>query len=379
MDTSPERRDDPDELLPVVRAKEANRLLLRARANVVGLDVGFRTRQGELTQERVVKVYVSRKIGAAFLSDEQLIPSTVSIDGRVVGVDVEQRPITRPTSFTLRDRPLRGGMSISTIDDDLGGSGTLGICVTLNDGDAYILSNNHVLAGANLAPIGMPIIQPGEGDGGTFPDDQVGSLTTFVPLDFGSTIIQLPAPPPPAPPPPPIQLPNSNFVDAALAKIADVDATSPTRSGDSFNVGNRELHWIGYPRVLLSGRWSTEQKLALATNTLVGKMGKTSEFTMGRIVSMSFDTLVGPYVGGGSAWFEDQMLIQPFDVVAPFAQSGDSGSLVVAFETGEPPTFAFPPVVRGTDPVGLVFGKNGSFGVANPLDAVLDELGIPQL
>ena len=378
METSPERRDDPEELLPIVRAKEANRMLLRARPNVVGLDVGVRTRQGEVTQERVLKVYVSRKLDASLLSDEQLIPATVSIDGREVGVDVEERAITRPTSFTLRDRPLRGGMSISTIDDDLGGPGTLGICVTLNDGDAYMLSNNHVLAGANRAPIGMPIIQPGESDGGTFPDDQVGALTTFVPLDFGSTIVQLPPLPPPAPPPPPIQVPNSNFVDAALAKIADVDATSPARAGDSFNLGNREVHWIGYPRVLLRGRWSTEQKLVLQTTGFVAKMGRTSEFTMGRIVSAFFDTLA-TYVGGGFAWFEDQLLIQPFDVRRPFVQPGDSGSLVVAFETGEPPTFALPPVVRGTDPVGLIFGMNGSFGVANPLDAVLDELGIPQL
>jgi hypothetical protein len=247
----PGRPPDADDFLQIVRAKEANRVLLRGRPNVVGLDVGLRRRQGKETEERVVKVYVSQKVDASFLTDAQLIPSTVRIDDRDVGVDVEQRDIPPPASFTLRDRPLRGGMSISTSDDDLGGTGTLGICVTLNDGKTYILSNNHVLAGANQAPIGTVILQPSEADGGLFPADIVALLTRFVPLDFGTTTVEFP-------PFPPIQIPNPNFVDAALASIVD-----------AYNVGNRELHWIGYPRLLRSGRWTTEQKLALLGDSCV--------------------------------------------------------------------------------------------------------------
>jgi hypothetical protein len=105
---------------------------------------------------------------------------------------------------------------------------------------------------------------------------------------------------------------------------------------------------------------------------------------MGTIVSTFSDLLVGPYAAAGNqnAWFQDQIQIAgdaagPFD--ESFAQRGDSGSLVVAFETGEPPAPPFSPVVRGTDPVGLYFAGDGPFGWANPLDAVLDELRIPQL
>lgn len=365
------RPSDKDDLLRIVRTKEANRLLLRARPNVVGLDVGFRKRQGKETEERVVKVYVSRKIDASFLPEEQRIPSTLRFDGRDVGVDVEQRAIPRPQNFTLRDRPLRGGMSISTTDDDLGGTGTLGICVTLNDGNTYILSNNHVLAGANTAPIGTPILQPSEGDGGVFPADLVATLTSFVPLDFGFHTVQFP-------PLPPVQLPNANFVDAALARIIDVAFTAPARIADSYNVGNRELHWIGYPRPLVSGRWTAEQKLGLL-GARVCKMGRTSEFTRGSIISLFSDLFVGPYVNGLNAWFEDQIQITG-DGAQPFSKGGDSGSLVVAFETGEPQAVPFPAVVRGTDPIGLVFsGGGGPLTWANPLDAVLDELVIPQL
>ncbi|MGZ8932947.1 MAG: hypothetical protein ACXW06_06685 [Halobacteriota archaeon] len=369
-----------EDLLPIIRAKKANSLLLRARPNVVGLDVGFRTRRGEVTQERVVKVYVSRKIDASFLSEEQRIPSTVSIDGREVGVDIEQRAIPRPAiHFTLRDRPLRGGMSISTSATfgDLGnvGTGTLGICVTLNDGNAYILSNNHVLAATNQAQLGTPILQPSVGDGGVEPDDIVALLSSFVPLDFGSITIQGPLGP--------ISIPNSNFVDAALAQIIDLGFTAPQQVADGYNVGNRELHWIGYPRHLVSSRWTDEQK-ALLSNVRVCKMGRTSEFTMGTIISAFNDVLVGPYNDNNGndqyLWFEDQIIILG-DPGRPFFQPGDSGSLLVAFETGQPQTLSFPPVFRGTDPIGLLFASSptGQFGYANPLDAVLDELGIPQL
>jgi hypothetical protein len=370
--SGPEHRSDVEELLPIIRAKKANRLLLQARPNVIGLDVGFRVRQGEVTQERVVKVYVSQKIDASFLSEEQRIPSTVSFDGREIGVDVEQRAIPEPTSFTLRDRPLRGGMSISTIDDDLGGTGTLGICVTLNDANAYILSNNHVLAGANTAPIEISIIQPGEGDGGVIANDIVAKLSTFVPIDFGTSTIEIPGERP-------IEIPNPNLVDAALAKIQNPDPILVGQADDGYNIGNRELHWIGYPRQLVSGEWSEEQKLFLL-GLRVCKMGRTTAFTMGTIISVSADGLVGPYVNDKFAWFMDQILIAGDDG-RPFAKRGDSGALVVALETGQPQNLPFPPVIRGTDPIALHFAaaKGTSLALANPLDAVLDALGIPQL
>jgi hypothetical protein len=39
-----DRPPDLDELEPIVRAKDANRLSLLARPNVIGLDVGYRVR-----------------------------------------------------------------------------------------------------------------------------------------------------------------------------------------------------------------------------------------------------------------------------------------------------------------------------------------------
>jgi hypothetical protein len=373
LTSNSEQPPDIDDLLTIVRAKRANRLLLRARPNVIGLDIGFRSRQGEETQERVVKVYVSQKIDESFLSEWQRLPATVRINDREIGVDVEQRAIPHTTNFTLRDRPLRGGMSISLASDYH--SGTLGICVKHSDGHAYILSNNHVLTRNRQTSLGVPVVQPSQPDGGFVPDDMVGVVTSFVPIDFGFTTITIT---PPVGTPEQIQVPNPNFVDAALAQLIDVNPKIPQQIYDSFNVGNRELHWIGYPRQLMRGRWSDEQKLLLL-ETRVCKMGRTTGFTSGVIASTSWDGYIDGYYDG-KAWFEDQITIVSDTPGQIFSAGGDSGSLVVTYETGEPPTLALPPAIRGTDPVGLLFAGTGTgTGYANPLDAVLDELAIDKI
>src|SRR5258706_265835 len=62
--------------------------------------------------------------------------------------------------------PMSGGMSIS--DGFSGGYGTLGGLAWDNQtGDPMLLSNFHVLASRGYARAGLPVIQPGRGDGGS--------------------------------------------------------------------------------------------------------------------------------------------------------------------------------------------------------------------
>jgi hypothetical protein len=337
---------DADEILTVARAKEYNRLLLASRPNVIGLDVGYRVRGGQVTDERVVKVYVSQKLDPSMLAEDQLIPSTVRVDDQEIGVDVEEGSLERPIVFNLRSRPLRGGSSISAAGRGRGGTGTLGVCVTLNDANTYILTCNHVIAGANTFPIGTNIIQPSLLDGGTAPADNVATLSNFFPIDFGSTTFNTPFGP--------ITILNPNRVDAALGVVVN-----------AYNTGNREIHWIGYPPHRDSGLSNIFAKLALIGRR-VCKMGRTSEFTLGRIISPFFDTIVGPYVTGQNARFIDQIRIQG-DGGRPFAQPGDSGSLIAGYPGG--------------DPIGLLMSANtaGTLATANPLDVVMNALAIPQV
>ena len=63
----------------LIRAKEANEKLLLSKPHVIGLDVGYRIKGGRVTDERVVTVYVSRKVDKAELKKEHLIPRTLKI------------------------------------------------------------------------------------------------------------------------------------------------------------------------------------------------------------------------------------------------------------------------------------------------------------
>jgi hypothetical protein len=325
----------------LIRAKEANEKLLLSKPHVIGLDVGYRIKNGKTTDERVVIVYVSRKVERSDLAEGHVIPKTLKIGNQRVPVDVVEGAIDQPCLFTLRSRPLRGGSSIGPVHLRLTGTG--GVCVTLNDGNTYILTNNHVIADINRAPIGTGVVQPSVPDGGTALNDTVAALFDFVPLDFGTTTVTLFGVT--------FTLPNPNYVDAAIAQVTN-----------RYNDGNREVHWVGYPQPLRRGGWNLFEKLALLGRR-VCKMGRTTEFTIGKVVSVSYDHWVGPYANGLNAWFKNQVRIEGEN--GPFARGGDSGSLVVDFETRRP--------------IGLLFSIRGDSANANPIHEVLGRLNIPQL
>jgi len=85
-------------------------------------------------------------------------------------------------------RPLVGGTSLSAYVTKgeliYGYAGTLGM-VTYDD---KILSNAHVIAmnpgTGEFLDVGTSIIQPGTADGGRPPEQQVGELDAYIPIDF---------------------------------------------------------------------------------------------------------------------------------------------------------------------------------------------------
>lgn len=97
--------------------------------------------------------------------------SGVRVISRVTG---EIQPMQ--ADHTKRYRPVIGGISCS--GKDLGGSGTLG-CVLYVDEKPYFGTNRHVISAYNEKAKGVPLIQPGELDGGYYPADAVGACTWF--------------------------------------------------------------------------------------------------------------------------------------------------------------------------------------------------------
>ncbi|WP_345217857.1 trypsin-like peptidase domain-containing protein [Georgenia halophila] len=220
---------------------------------------------------------------------------------------------------TGRIRPLRPGVSLAHVDVT---AGTLGAFVVREaDGDLFVLSNWHVLAGSPSAEIGDVILQPGPADGGTAPEDRVGTLADLVP----------------------IRPEEAMTVDAAIALLDEPQAD------------------LEYPVGTIT------ETVEARGGESVAKVGRTTGRTSGRVSAIELDDVMVGYGGLGAVSFDDQIEIES-STGGPFSQGGDSGSLVYR-EDGVA--------------IGLLFagsesgGPNGTgLTYVNPIWTVLDALGV---
>jgi hypothetical protein len=312
------------------------------RDNVVGMGVGYKLHGGKQTDEMCVVVLVTKKLPRQALHPSAIIPH--SLDG--VSTDIiEVGDIKALQSRTDRWRPVPGGVSIGHY---LITAGTFGVMVRDRaTNERMILSNNHVLANSNQAEKGDAILQPGVADGGRVEDDVVAVLERFQPIQFNVA-------------PPSCSIANAvvvlanlfakllgskhrllaiqqnpqavNQVDAAVAK----PAAGIEISDEILDIG------------VIGG--ATPANLGMQ----VRKSGRSTGFTSGQITVL--DATVDVSYGSSVARFENQILSSPMS--AP----GDSGSLLVA----EGSLLA----------VGLLFAGSEKVTIYNPIDVVLDSLGV---
>lgn len=354
MEYTPEQRDalqDPDKEELIRRAREEVELQLLVKANVLATGIGLRVRDGDVEPELTLKVYVGRKIKDEFLDESDLIPREIEFDGQRIPVDVEVETVPEAQIFTLRARPVVGGNSVGPTS--LVGAGTAGCVITLDDGEAYILSNDHVLSAAGQIGVGADIIQPALNDGGSAARDVVATLSNRIPIDFGTTTITILGIR--------ITLRNDNNVDAALAQL-----------NDGFSGGNRAIYWTGPPSFTVLSDPPTG--FAGLINP-VQKMGRTTEYTVGRVTDVSwngnidYSRIFGNAPGTNLARFVDQIRVNGSSVwgSGTWSMPGDSGSLVTD--------------ARTMRPVGLHFAGNtaGTVGYANPIRSVMRALNINRI
>jgi hypothetical protein len=227
-----------------------------------------------------------------------------------------------------RNRPLRVGGSCGHFNIT---AGTLGCFVKRrSDGVVLILSNNHVLANENAAKIGDAILQPGQFDGGTKAKDAIGVLAAFVKLK-------------------PVGI---NFVDCAVASL---------KATIKYNA--KKLQGLGD----LAGLGS----VFVDEGTRVGKSGRTTGTTRGRVTAFELDNVVVGY-DIGNLRFDNQIEIEGYpDGADPFSRGGDSGSLIVDDDLK-----AVALLFAGGDQG----GSNGQgLTYANPIRKVLDALKVDLL
>jgi hypothetical protein len=304
----------------------------RPEHNVVGVGIGEKVVSGRATGIPAVKLFVRVKYPEGQLDSKLLLPK--EIDG--LAVDVEESGLLRrlerrrrrrrrptpPAAAAIpnprqRHRPAQPGCSVG-FQFPTGASvmaGTFGALVRNAKGEVCVLSNNHVLADENRLPLGSAIFQPGLLDGGNSSKDQIASLTRFIDLQGGT----------------------ANRVDAAIAALT------------SSKLATRDILHIGAP----SG------SAAAAIDMVVHKFGRTTAYTVGRVISVATDVSVDYETG--TFVFEDQIMIVGLDG-QPFSDSGDSGSLILDRATQRA--------------VGLLFAGSSTHTVANHIGVVLAALKI---
>lgn len=225
----------------------------------------------------------------------------------------------------FRIRPAPGGVSVGHYKIT---AGTLG-CLAIGRNAPHNvrlgpLSNNHVLANSNDAAFFDSIIQPGRYDGGTHPNDQIAVLNKYVAIRFGGPY---------------------NYVDAAHGWAW------PDRVRRELIYpygGNYRLFRIGNSPIYPQLGWT------------VGKTGRTTQLTQGRIVALGWSGWVN-YGAPGQAYFVGQFVVQ--GISTTFSAPGDSGSVIWGWWNGLPP-------------IGLLFAGGGGYTIASPMPWVTSLLDI---
>ena len=288
------------ELARVHEVKEAHEAELLALPNVVGVGVGYKVTNDEITDTIALMVYVRRKYAPKSLRKSETVPTELSAvtsvevpplaDGKGVTTeatgggsvvtDVKEVGEIQALAYNARVRPAIPSYSLGHHAVTAGTFGCLvrDACAPCR---TYILSNNHVIANSNAASPGDPILQPGAFDGGTPPQDTIARLLRYVPIHFGS----------------PDRL---NLVDAAVATPLD----------DRLVIAS--IGALGIPT------GTVEASLGLD----VVKSGRTTQTTTGRVIDVNATIAVN--FGVGVAYFNNQIL------TTAMSQGGDSGSLLMS-------------------------------------------------
>jgi hypothetical protein len=269
-------------------------------------------------------------------------------------------PWRYPNGIREQQEVIIGG--ISGANTNLTGqSGTIGYFCTRKSKlprrkEVYLLSNSHVFADLRKVKVdeGDLIMQPSPGEPAN--NRPIGSLVDFSALKFND-------------------INEPNHVDAAIAKLWGTHQHKPLIP-------------------LIGPVTGYVPKQDIEIGEAVRKFGRTTGYTEGHIFSIYLDIWIRYDRTGQSAFFQNQLLIEPSLLTfSKFVSKGDSGSLLVD---------------GNQHAVGLIFGgmaelpqslngsKNAkpdspinvapnkpqrieSYGVANPICEVLDRLKIDLL
>lgn len=267
-----------------------------------------------------ILVFTKQKMKAGSIPEYlEGVPVRIKVTGKIFAL----RGTVKPTSkFSM---PVPIGVSTGNIGEC--SAGTISARTKDTSGNVYALSNNHVYALENDAPVGSIILQPGLYDTRcrSGQSNVIGTLYSFMPIDFAG---------------------GNNIVDAAIAISSSAQLNNSTPSG-----GYGKPNSLTYTQATGNPPFIGQS---------VKKYGRTTGLTTGTINGINVTVRVC-YNSSCSliATFIDQIAIGS----GSFSKAGDSGSLIVSNDAN-------------AYPIGLLFAGGSGITFANPIDAVLDSFNV---
>ncbi len=298
-------------------------------SNVHGVGIGRKFVEGKRTSDKVVQVFVTRKLPCSLLPKQFRIPNSIDgISTDVIEDDVawllsSSRNSTPPSSLPLV--VVRPGLNAAHYQVM---GGTLGaLCRSLDPSDdptaVFALGNNHVFAHCNNASKGARIVHRESVSGANRPT-QIGTLERYVHLMKEAD--------------------GTNRMDAALIRLDPAVPYDPC-----FENGVR-----------ISGTTGVKE------DAPVSVFGATSVVSTGKIWTTSYDHLLQYPLTNGSfvARFSNQIRLKVSRGKKPIAQAGDSGAMVINRDSSKA--------------LGLIYAasSHGVYAFASPIDDVCSALTV---
>ncbi|HEX3044312.1 MAG TPA: hypothetical protein VHY08_06120, partial [Bacillota bacterium] len=282
-----------EETEKVKKVKDDHENNLLTKANVTGVDIGYKYVNGEKTDKVAIRVFVEKKED---VSEKDFIPKEIDgiatdvIETQKIELQVLKIPVDEPIlqTETRRFDPLIGGIEIGPCRAINGYLllGTLGAIVQ-KEGKKYALSNFHVMGADSNWRKGDELVQPSRANGGYCPENVIGKLNdACLTQKYGNIQMQ---------------------ADAAISTI-----TNRSISGEILGIG--EIKGSSLPVI----------------GKKVRKHGRTTNLTFGSIDGIHATVTLDYGEGIGRVTLRNQISIIPDKRKnTAFSKSGDSGSVIV--------------------------------------------------